>query len=104
MATWRETMSMVSAHAPQLAFGDRSKIAKELWALRKSEARSEAPLAKVDRVYRWLCVFAVVCLATALVLQGLLPKTPLSTGVRLRDIQKLVAEIPPRANNFLVAT
>ena len=92
---------MVSAHAPQLAFGDRSKIAKELWALRKSEA----PLAKVDRVYRWLCVFAVVCLATALALQGLLPKTPLSTGVRLRDIQKLVADIKvPRTSYLLVAT
>ena len=87
MAAWRETMSRVSAHAPKLPFGDRSKIAKEIWELQKAKNYWD----KVDRAYRWALVAVAVVLATALGLQLLIPsKPPLSQGIRLREIQGLV--------------
>lgn len=86
-------MAKVSAHAPKLSFGDRSKIAKELWDLHKAESY----WAKVDRAYRWAVVAVAVVLAIALYLQLALPsKPPLSTGIRLREIQELVRTLPAK--------
>ena len=88
--TWRGLNSYVHKNAPQLGFGDRSIVAKELWSKYKEQWLWD----RVDRACMMAWVFVAVVLATALALQNLVPsKPPLSTSVRLREIQKLVAEL-----------
>ena len=94
MTTWQETMSKVSAEVPRLSFGDRSSIAKEIWALQKAERevlraqrdgeaeslrvmreteramlraqqKDEQQYARVERARLWYCVLMVLVLAIA---------------------------------------
>ena len=90
MAAWRETVAKVSAHAPKLTFGDRSKIAKELWALQKANHR----YSNTERALQWAAVIVVIVMSIALVFVSPRSTGPqMSTSVRLRDIQELVRSI-----------
>ena len=87
MATWHETVSNVSRQTPGLSFGDRSKIAKELWAPSKAEKRWAGVYTAT------LCVLVLGTMALLYALYA--PVRPrISTGVRLRDIQGLVRSLP----------